>query len=182
MLNPGRRKVVLFLPPYAGKLLGPPLGLLSLASSLREAGIEPCIIDGALHRDYLRIIRQEVHDALVSEFLLLTGPMIRDAIQASRNGARPAPGASDHLRRMASEPAARAQTLREAFVDMVVRHQGENTLVEILRRLEAGKSLDMVAGCWFKRNGQIHSNPDRPATPLMALPTPAYDLVDLRRL
>jgi hypothetical protein len=41
-------KVVLFLPPYDGKLLGPPLGLLSLAASVREAGYEPVIIDGAL--------------------------------------------------------------------------------------------------------------------------------------
>ncbi|MBV9765360.1 MAG: hypothetical protein JOZ48_10995 [Acidobacteriaceae bacterium] len=48
------RKVVLFLPPYAGEILGPPLGLLSLAGSLREAGYEACIIDGALDRDYRR--------------------------------------------------------------------------------------------------------------------------------
>jgi len=48
------RKVVLFLPPYAGKILGPPLGLLSLAGSLREAGYAPHIIDGALDPDYRR--------------------------------------------------------------------------------------------------------------------------------
>ena len=38
MLTAGSRKVLLFLPPYSGKLLGPPLGLLSLAGSLRAAG------------------------------------------------------------------------------------------------------------------------------------------------
>jgi radical SAM superfamily enzyme YgiQ (UPF0313 family) len=71
-----------------------------------------------------------------------------------------------------------AQTLREDFVDIVVRHQGEKTLVEILQRLETGASLDMVAGCWFKRNGGICSNSDRPPSALSSLPAPAYDLVD----
>src|SRR5690349_22264512 len=83
MLTASSRKVLLFLPPYSGKLLGPPLGLLSLASSLREAGYEPRIIDGALHRDYLRIIQEEVHSAACFGVSLLTGPMIRDAIRAS---------------------------------------------------------------------------------------------------
>jgi hypothetical protein len=32
------RRVVLFQPSYAGQLFGPPLGLLSLAASVREAG------------------------------------------------------------------------------------------------------------------------------------------------
>ena len=56
MLTAGSRKVLLFLPPYSGKLLGPPLGLLSLAGSLRAAGYIPLIIDGALDRDYIKTI------------------------------------------------------------------------------------------------------------------------------
>ena len=72
-----------------------------------------------------------------------------------------------------------AQTLREDFVDIVVRHQGEKTLVEILQRLEAGKPLDMVQGCWFKREraDSSESGPARlGASP--TLPSPAYDLID----
>ena len=56
--------------------------------------------------------------------------------------------------------------LSEDFVDIVVRHQAEKTLVEILQRLEAGNTLDLVQGCWFKRDGRIIQNPDRPAVPL----------------
>ena len=63
-------RVVLFLPPYSGKLLGPPLGLLSLAGSLREAGYEPVIIDGALHRDYL----PRIQDALDGQSVLWRVP------------------------------------------------------------------------------------------------------------
>jgi len=73
---------------------------------------------------------------------------------------------------------ASGQTIAEDFVDIVVRHQGEKTLVEVLQRLESGNPLDLVQGCWFKRDGRILQNPDRPAIPLSSLPPPAYDLVD----
>src|SRR5712671_5420762 len=80
----GSRKVVLFLPPYAGKVLGPPLGLLSLAASLRESGYDACIIDGALQPDYRTRIATEVKDCLCFGVSLLTGPMIRDAVECSK--------------------------------------------------------------------------------------------------
>ena len=155
------RKVVLFLPPYSGRVLGPPLGLLSLAGSLREAGYESCIIDGALDPDYRRRIAEEVRDCLCFGVSLLTGPMIRDAIEVSRTVRKLRPDLTIvfggwHPSLMTG------QTLREDFVDIVVRHQGEATLVEILQRIEAGKPLDFVAGCWFKRNGRMVENADRP--------------------
>lgn len=171
------RKVILFLPPYAGKLLGPPLGLLSLASSLRAAGYQPRIIDGALDRGYRRRIAQELPGSLCFGISLLTGPMIRDAIEVSHlvRGLQPdlpIVYGGWHPSLLTSE------TLREPIVDVVVRHQGEKTLVEILQRLETGKSLELVQGCWYKKDGRIFQNPDRPASPLGSLPTPAYDLAD----
>ena len=81
---PLSRKVVLFLPPYSGKLLGAPLGLLSLAGSLRAAGFESCIIDGALDPDYRRRIAEEIQDCICFGVSMLTGPMILDAIAVSR--------------------------------------------------------------------------------------------------
>ena len=172
------RKVLLFLPPYSGKLLGPPLGLLSLAGSLRRAGYDPRIIDGALHRDYLDRIREELDGAICFGVSLLTGPMILDAIEASRMVRELRPDLP--IVYGGWHPTLRpAETLREPFVDAVVRRQGEITLVEILNRLESGRPLDLVAGCWFKKNGRIVSTPDRPAVPLDALPPPAWDLADL---
>jgi len=177
MLTASSRKVLLFLPPYSGKLLGPPLGLLSLAGSLRAAGYIPEIIDGALDRDYLHTIATQAKDCACLGVSLLTGPMIRDAIHASKLFRSIRPDAPIifggwHPSLLTGE------TLREDFVDVVVRHQGEMTMIEILGRMEAGKPLDLVQGCWFKQDGQIRMNPDRPAIPLSDLPLPAYDLVD----
>jgi radical SAM superfamily enzyme YgiQ (UPF0313 family) len=151
--------------------------LLSLGASLREAGYEPVIIDTALDRSYRRTIAREIRDSACFGVSLLTGPMIRDAIEVSRM-----------VRELRPElpivfggwhpSLCTAETLREPFVDVVVRQQGEKTLVEILQRLESGGTLDLVLGCWFKRGGRICQNPDRPASPLSELPAPAYDLVD----
>ena len=147
LTSAGSRKVLLFLPPYAGKVLGPPLGLLSLAGSLREAGYQSEIIDGALDRDYMQTIREHAADCACFGVSLLTGPMILDAIEASKMFRTLRPDlpiiyGGWHPSLLTGE------TLREDFVDIVVRHQGEQTLVEILDRLAAGKPLDLwpVAG------------------------------------
>lgn len=171
------QKVVLFLPPYTGGLIGPPLSLLSLASPLRGAGFEVRIVDGALQPDYLDRIEKEIQDCLCFGVSLLTGPMIATAVAVTR-----------HVKRLRPDlpvifggwhpSLLPAQTLREEYVDAVVLHQGELTLLETVQRLAAGSSLDLVAGCWFKREGQMIKGPDRPATALSKLPTPAYDLVD----
>ena len=167
MLSAGSRKVVLFSPPYAGKVLGPPLGLLSLAASLRENGYEPSIIDGALDRDYLPRIAREIEDCLCFGISLLTGPMILDAIEAARLVRNRRPGlpiifGGWHPSLLP------AQTLREDFVDIVVRHQGEKTLVEILQRLETGQPLDMVQAAGSSGPDaytKIPTGPLRPSRP-----------------
>ncbi len=164
----GDRKMLLFLPPYAGSVFGPPLGLLSLASSLREAGFEPRIVDGAITPDYLTAIERELPGCLAFGVSLLTGPMIADAIAASQLVRRLRPElpivyGGWHPSLMPG------QTLRESYVDIVVLQQGEQTLVEVLQRLMAGTSLDMVAGCWFKQDGRIRSNTTAPSVTAVVL-------------
>jgi anaerobic magnesium-protoporphyrin IX monomethyl ester cyclase len=177
VLSTASRKVVLFLPPYSGKVLGPPLSLLSLAGSLRQAGYVPCIIDGALDETFSDTVAREIDGALCFGVSLLTGPMIRDAIDMSHLVRSLRPGLPIIFGGWHPSLVS-GQTLSEDFVDIVVRHQGEKTLVEILQRLESGSTLDLVPGCWFKRDGRLIQNPDRPATPLSSLPAPAYDLID----
>src|SRR5581483_6047675 len=165
MLDQRGRKVLLFSPPYQGKVFGPPLGLLSLAASIREEGFTPVIVDGATTPKFLDVISKEVTDAFAFGISVLTGPMILDAVAASRVVRQVRPElpiiyGGWHPTLLS------AQTLRESCVDIVVRHQGEKTLTEILKRQSAGATLDLVAGCWFKRKGTIITNGDRPSSPL----------------
>ncbi|MGC2403227.1 MAG: radical SAM protein [Acidobacteriaceae bacterium] len=172
-----RGKVILFYPPYDGPPLGAPLCLLALASTLRRANFEVSVIDAAIEPEYRTRIECEVVDALCIGISVLTGPMIRGAIetaQALKANHRwlPIIFGGWHPTLMPDE------TLSEPYVDVVVRGQGEITIVEIAEALLAKRSLEGIAGVSWKYRGERRHNPDRHVEPLDALPVPAFDLSD----
>ena len=68
-------------------------------------------------------------------------------------------------------------------LDIVVRREGENTLLELVQRIEAGKSYDDVIGTTCRKDGKIVKNPDRPyIEDLDSLPFPARHLWPMERL
>jgi radical SAM superfamily enzyme YgiQ (UPF0313 family) len=70
------------------------------------------------------------------------------------------------------------QTLQPDFVDVVVRGQGELTLLEIAQRLADGKGLEGIRGTSVKRDGCVVHEPERPVESINNLPAPAYQLAD----
>jgi radical SAM superfamily enzyme YgiQ (UPF0313 family) len=69
------------------------------------------------------------------------------------------------------------QTARNRFVDIVVRGEGEETLLELIERLEAGKPIDGTKGITFERDGEIYSTADREFINLDELPFLPYGLL-----
>jgi anaerobic magnesium-protoporphyrin IX monomethyl ester cyclase len=68
-------------------------------------------------------------------------------------------------------------------LDVVVRKEGENTLLELVQRLEAGKSFHDVLGTTCRMDKEITRNPDRPYIEnLDGLPFPAHHLWPIERL
>ncbi|MFA7080482.1 MAG: radical SAM protein [Candidatus Bathyarchaeia archaeon] len=62
-------------------------------------------------------------------------------------------------------------------LDVVVRKEGENTILELVQKIEAGKSYDDVLGITYRKNGEIVRTPDRPyIEDLDSLPFPARHL------
>jgi anaerobic magnesium-protoporphyrin IX monomethyl ester cyclase len=172
-----RGKVVLFYPAYDGPPLGAPLCLLALASTLRQANFDVVVIDAAIEPDYRTRIECEVVDALCIGISVLTGPMIKGAIEVASDIKSVHPWlpiifGGWHPTLLPDE------TLSEPFVDVVVRGQGEITIVEIAEALLAKRSLDGIAGISWKSHGQRRHNVDRRVEPLDALPVPAFDLTD----
>jgi len=175
MLTQG--KVILFYPAYDGPPLGAPLCLLALASTLREAGFDVVIIDAAIESDYRTRIECESVDALCVGISVLTGPMIRGVIEVatavkSQTPWLPVIFGGWHPTLLPDE------TLSEPFVDIVVRGQGEITLVEVVQALANKRSLDTIPGISWKSNGLRKHNVERHVEPLDALPLPAFDLTD----
>ena len=68
-------------------------------------------------------------------------------------------------------------------LDIIVRREGENTLLELVQRIETGKSYYDVIGTTCRKDGKIVRNPDRPyIEDLDALPFPARHLWPMERL
>ena len=172
-----RGKVILFYPPYDGPPLSAPLCLLSLAASLRRAEFEVAVIDAAIEPRYREMILREVPGALCLGISVLTGPMIHGAIDVAKavkqlNPDFPVILGGWHPSLLPE------QTLSESFVDVVVRGQGDLTLVELAEALADGRSLASIHGISWKQGGQQERNPERRVQLLESLPLPAFDLVD----
>ena len=68
-------------------------------------------------------------------------------------------------------------------LDVVVRKEGESTLLELVQRLEAGKSFDDVLGITYRKDGKVVKTEDRPyIEDLDSLPFPARHLWPLDQI
>lgn len=68
------------------------------------------------------------------------------------------------------------ETLSCPDIDVVVRGEGEETMVELAR----GKDLGSIAGISFKKDGKSTHNPDRPLiADIDEIPPPAYHLLPM---
>ena len=65
-------------------------------------------------------------------------------------------------------------------VDVIVRGEGERTILDLMGALAAGRDLGTVAGISYRRNGSVLENASRPrVADLDALPWPAYHRLDM---
>ncbi len=62
------------------------------------------------------------------------------------------------------------QTVASEFVDIVVRGEGERTLLELADKFSAGEPLDGIKGITFKSAGTIRSTPNRELMDLDEIP------------
>ncbi len=65
-------------------------------------------------------------------------------------------------------------------LDIVVRGEGEQTMRELVSRLEHSEPLDSVEGLVYRSGDGIEKTPERPVTEdIDSLPFPSHDLVDI---
>ena len=171
------RKVVLFFPAFASSEATAPLGLLAIATPLLRAGYDVKLIDSTITPNYRQRVLEEVRDAICLGISLVTGPMIRETVEIARsvkawNPEFPVVLGGWHPSLLPQ------QTLEADFVDIVIRGQGESSMLEVVQHLEARESLDKIEGVGFKRDGSLVMNPERPLCPLVEMPPKAYHLAD----
>jgi radical SAM superfamily enzyme YgiQ (UPF0313 family) len=70
-------------------------------------------------------------------------------------------------------------TLQDPNIDIVVLGDGEETFLQLARALKNGISLNTITGLWYKKNGIIQKNEQRPRAELSTYPDIPYDLVNV---
>jgi len=171
------RKVVFFFPAFSSQEATAPLGILAVSTPLLRAGYEVRIVDSTITPNFHKRTLDELDDALCLAISLVTGPMIRETVQIARAAKKRYPDKPVILGGW--HPSLLPdQTLAADYVDIVVKGQGEDALLEIVQRIEAGDSMKGVAGAAYKEDGKLVFNIPRALKPISELPPKAYHLAD----
>ena len=172
-----KKKVVFFFPAFSSQEATAPLGVLAVSTPMLNAGYKVKIIDSTITPQFQRRTVLELPDALCLAISLVTGPMIRETVEIGREVKRLFPQLPIILGGW--HPSLLPdQTLAADFVDVVVIGQGEDAMLEVVRRIEARESLKGVPGVGYKEGGRITFNPSRALRPLSEMPPKAYHLAD----
>jgi radical SAM superfamily enzyme YgiQ (UPF0313 family) len=149
-------------PPYI------PFQLLSLARALRDAGIEVVLEDGRMSGG--RTAPGGVDMVGLSTY---TGSQIADCLRFASlfDDDVPKIWGGWHPTLLPEETAA------HPLVDVVVRGQGEETLVELCKGYPGG--LENIRGLTWSTESGVRSTPERPSRPINEIPRMAWDLIDV---
>jgi anaerobic magnesium-protoporphyrin IX monomethyl ester cyclase len=141
----------------------PPLGLLYLATMLRQNGVPVKVLDngplGYPPQEIFDWIKGEKPDIVGFHTLsisTLTANETSKLIKKQMPHVKVIYGgyhASLHHQKILKE---------KEYVDIVVRGEGEYSLPEVVESIEKGKNLREISGISFRQDGKIHVNPARP--------------------
>ncbi|NIR48593.1 B12-binding domain-containing radical SAM protein [candidate division KSB1 bacterium] len=169
-----KKKIILYNPHAVFYTM--PLGLLAVASNVDLGQFEVVVVDGRLEKDPVKVMQPHLYEAICLGMSVLTGRPIQDALRVARAVKAIKPdlpviwgGWHPSLFPV--------QCLDEPSLDITVQGQGEDTFREMVTRLADGEDLDGLAGCTFRKNGQVIQNPPRPLADMNDLPPANYDLI-----
>src|SRR3984957_9693036 len=151
------KKIVFFFPAFASTDATAPLGILAVSTPLLRAGYQVRIIDSTITHNFQKRVLEELSDALCLAVSLVTGPMIKETVQIAKEAKRLYPNLPVILGGW--HPSLLPdQTLAAEYVDVVVKGQGEDAMLEIVERIAAGESLRGVEGVGYKEDGRLVFN------------------------
>ncbi len=160
-----------------------PLGLLSLAAYVRQRGHDVAVFDGTFEEDessFVDALHIESPDLVGISAVLPTREVALELARlAAADGGVVVVGGPDAT----SSP---EWYLADAAVDVVVHHEGEQTLASLLDLNDREElTVDRLAaepGLAFRHDGRAVVNEPRPPIEnLDELPLPARDLIDMDR-
>ncbi len=170
-------KIALVNPPQSAGYPQPPMGLLQLAAVLEAKGYPVTIIDA----NALELQPADVVSRLAdADFVGLTAmtPTVTGAIDIARRVKNTRPElpvilGGSHATLLPGETLAAAPE-----IDVIVRGEGEETIIELLSALENKRPLSEIQGISYRKDGKTMDNPLRSTVVEMdSLPFLAYHLL-----
>jgi anaerobic magnesium-protoporphyrin IX monomethyl ester cyclase len=174
-------KVTLINPPQSTGYPQPPLGLATIAAVLERAGYRVTVLDANALGIPPEAIAPLVTSADVIGLTAMT-PTISAAMDIARHLRQAYPGLPVILGGAHATLLPEATLATAPEIDITVRGEGEETIIELLRALEAKRPLDGIAGISYRADGRVVSTVDRTdLVDMDELPYPAYHLLPWRR-
>lgn len=186
-------KVQLFIPPggYLAERWSkgssmPPLGILYIAAVLEKEGVQVEVVPA----DVLKLSWRQIQRRIL-EFrpdivgVTSTTENRFQSFELIKKAKKALPQALTVLGGPHASMAAEDSLLHISELDIVVRGEGEMTMLEICRVLDKGKDLQAVSripGVSMKLDGKVVAAPPRPPIPdLDTLPSPAFHLIPFEK-
>lgn len=156
-----------------------PLGISYIAACVRDIS-EVTIIDCEIDKNYVRTLIKEIdtEDQLVVGISSNTYSY-HVALNLAKTVREHNPRAHINLGGYHSTPIADLVLKNRAYVDSVIRGDGEVPFRQLLLALSKGDDLLNVGSLTYRKNGKIISNPYAPLSDLDSLPYPARDLLPM---
>ena len=163
-----------------GEASWPPLGLLYMATVLNERGVEASILDqpakGYSIEETVDWILRGEPDVVGFSGLSMSG---RNAALTSMEVKRRNPDIAVVFGGLYATFNSERVMSKYPSVDVIVRGEGEETIVELMDVLESGGPLKDVRGITYRDGESLVSTPDRPLIEdLDSLPFPDRSLLD----
>ena len=164
------------------KMIGasPPMGILYVATYLKNQGIEVSLLDATATNlsiiETAKWVKKEDPDILGLSTLTCTS---RTAPQIAKEAKKENPNLTTVLGGLHATYNPKRILKKYSWVDIIVRGEGEQTAVELVRSVEKEDSLKDVLGVTFRKREEIISTPDRPLIKdVDSIPFPDRTLLD----
>jgi len=181
MISP--KKIILVFPPPTPterNWQGTPLALLALSRVLVKENYHIKIYAHHLQKNYINEILENGQDSICLGISAMTGLQIHEGLKIAKLFKKKFPQipivwGGWHPSILSKE------TIKNKYVDIVIKGQGDNTFPELVHALEKNKSLIKIKGLVFKQKNKIFETPSRPPTDLSKIPPLPYQLVDIEK-
>ncbi len=152
----------------------PPLGLMYVASSLKDAGFSVRIVD----ENYEKVTENDLRECDVVGISTDTCryPYALGIARMAKSAGKTVVMGGFHPTFMDRE------VLSTGLVDVVVRGEGEKAMVSVVEALKEGKDLAGIPGISYVRDGSFVRNPGMNIVDdVDSIPLPSRDIVNLER-